>query len=122
MMRVMANPKRLMILETLKGGRRTVTEISEALGMSLPNASQHLRVMRAQRIVKAERQGQTVRYGLTSPVLGRCCALVRGLLVSQAIARGEGLTAARLATRPRRTRSMPLPTQVAGNSTEGVSP
>jgi len=121
MMRVMANPKRLMILETLKGGRRTVTEISEALGMSLQNASQHLRVMRAQRIVKAERRGQTVRYGLTSPVLGRCCALVRGLLVSQAITRGEDLVAAGAPTGRRRPRSMTTPAGVATDSLEGVS-
>jgi ArsR family transcriptional regulator len=95
MMRVMAHPKRLMILELLKGEDRTVSEIAGVLGMSLQNASQHLRVMRSQHIVKAERRGQSVRYGLTSPVLGRCCALVRGLLVEQAVSRGESVASAR---------------------------
>jgi ArsR family transcriptional regulator len=95
MMRVMAHPKRLMILEVLKPGPRPVGEIAGVLGMSLPNASQHLRVMRTLRIVRAERHGQTVRYALTSPVLGRCCALVRGLLVEQALAQKTRAVSAR---------------------------
>ena len=121
MMRVMANPKRLMILETLKGGKRTVTEISSALGMSLQNTSQHLRVMRGQRIVKAERSGQTVRYGLTSPVLGRCCALVRSLLVEQAVSRGESVASSSPMGVPRRARTLSVRPALASQSTDGVS-
>jgi ArsR family transcriptional regulator len=120
MMRVMANPKRLMILETLKGGKRTVTEISSALGMSLQNASQHLRVMRAQRIVKAERSGQTVRYELTSPVLGRCCALVRSLLVEQAVERGESVASAGTAAPRRRARAAATTSTAPKPPAEGV--
>ena len=121
MMRVMANPKRLMILETLKGGKRTVTEISEALGMSLQNASQHLRVMRAQRIVKAERHGQTVRYGLTSPVLGRCCALVRSLLVEQARARGARVSPSKARTAERGSRTAAVHPELAAVPREEAS-
>ena len=122
MMRIMANPKRLMILETLKGGKQTVTEISAALGMTLQNTSQHLRVMRAQRIVRAVRLGQAVQYELTSPVLGRCCALVRSLIVEQAVARGDSVVSTRPYPPGRRARTTVVPAPPANLSTEGVSP
>ena len=93
MMRVMANPKRLMILEVLSEGKRSVTEIADAVGMTLPNTSQHLRVMRAQQIVRAERDGQIVRYAPTSPVFHRCCRIVRDHMIAQALARGERVAA-----------------------------
>ncbi|HUI38787.1 MAG TPA: metalloregulator ArsR/SmtB family transcription factor [Thermoplasmata archaeon] len=89
MMRVMANPKRLMILEILSERKRSVTEIADAIGMTLQNTSQHLRVMRAQRIVRAERDGQIVRYDVTSPIFHRCCRIVRDHMIAQAILRGE---------------------------------
>ena len=82
-LRVMANPKRLMIMAVLGSGPRTPTEISEELGLTQPNVSQHLRVMRYRRIVKAARAGKSVRYALTSPMFSRCCALVRDVIVDQ---------------------------------------
>lgn len=120
MMRVMSNPKRLMILDVLKSGKRTVTEISTALGMSIQNTSQHLRVMRAQRIVRPERDGQVVRYEVTSPVLGRCCGLVRELLIEQARARGERVALAVPARKGARVHGAGIGTASPHEPLEGV--
>jgi len=85
--RVMANPKRLMILTLLGEGPRTVTDISERLHLSIQNTSQHLRLMRDRSIVRAERSGREVVYSLTSPVFFEACRLVRSALLAEARAR-----------------------------------
>ena len=84
MIRVLANPKRIMIVDLLGRQPRTVTEIAEQLHLSLQNTSQHLRVMRDRKIVRATRDGREVRYALTSPVLSECCRLVRQSLLTEA--------------------------------------
>jgi DNA-binding transcriptional ArsR family regulator len=87
LIRVLANPKRLMILTLLGRGPSTVTEIAHQLDLSLQNTSQHLRLMRDRRIVRAQRDGREVRYTLTSPVFPEACRLVRQALLAEARAR-----------------------------------
>jgi len=105
--RVLANPKRLMIVDLLGRGPNTVTEIADGLNLSLQNASQHLRVMRDRGIVRAHRDGREVRYTLRSPVLSESCQLVRRALLAEAqfrpgqSDRGEETTTP---SHPRRTR------------------
>lgn len=84
LIRVLANPKRLMIVSLLGLRPRTVTEIAERLGLSLQNASQHLRQMKDRDIVQAHRIGREVHYALTSPVFSECCRLVRQALLTEA--------------------------------------
>jgi DNA-binding transcriptional ArsR family regulator len=87
MMRVLAHPKRIMIVNLLGPGSGTTTQIADRIGLSLQNTSQHLRVMRDRGIVRATRQGREVRYALTSPVLSECCRLVRQALIAEARSR-----------------------------------
>ena len=77
MLSVLSHPKRLMIVEILGGSEKTVGEIASELGMSLQNASQHLRIMRDRGIVMHYKEGQTVRYRLTTLTLNECCQRVR---------------------------------------------
>jgi DNA-binding transcriptional ArsR family regulator len=83
LIRVLAHPKRLMIVDLLAHGPATVTEIADRLEMSLQNTSQHLRVMRDRNLVRARRDGREVRYALVSPVLGESCRLVRRALLAE---------------------------------------
>jgi DNA-binding transcriptional ArsR family regulator len=87
LIRVLANPKRLMILTLLGNGPSTVTEIAQRLDLSMQNTSQHLRLMRDRAIVRAQRDGREVRYTLTSPVFSAACRLVRQALLAEARAR-----------------------------------
>jgi len=84
LIRVLANPKRLMIVDLLGRGPSTVTEIAEGLRLSLQNTSQHLRVMKDRGIVRARRDGREVRYAVTSPVISESCRLVRQALLAGA--------------------------------------
>ena len=55
---IFANATRMRIFCALHGGARTVTGIAEHSGISIPNASQHLRLMRdrAQSSRRSERR------------------------------------------------------------------
>jgi DNA-binding transcriptional ArsR family regulator len=75
--RAIADPKRLMILDTLRDGTLSVTEIAEELGMSQPNTSQHLAILRDRNIVQTSRSGTTVYYTLTSPKVLAAVDLLR---------------------------------------------
>lgn len=57
-------PKRLELLDVLCQGPRTVEALAEQAGLSVANASQHLQVLRASRLVDAEKKGLYVEYRL----------------------------------------------------------
>lgn len=79
-MRTLAHPRRLRIIHRLAGGPVEVGRIATDLGISQPNASQHLAVMRAAGVVEAERNGREVRYRLSDPEIVAACDLMRGVL------------------------------------------
>ena len=64
-LKVMANQKRLEIVQLLSHGPLAVGEMAEMLGIRQPNLSQHLTLLRRPGIVRSRRDGHTVRYELT---------------------------------------------------------
>jgi len=64
--KAIADPNRLLIINELRDGPMSVGEIAEALGISQPNASRHLAVLRDRGIVTTQRAGSSVYYALTS--------------------------------------------------------
>jgi DNA-binding transcriptional ArsR family regulator len=61
---VVAEPARRSILDLLVAGPRPVGEIVTATGMSQPNASRHLRILREAGLVESRAQGQRRLYEL----------------------------------------------------------
>ena len=59
-----AEPSRLSIVEALRSGPRTVTEICDETGLSQPNASNHLACLLGCRLVERERCGRFAYYRL----------------------------------------------------------
>ena len=59
-----AEPQRREILVLLQGGERPVTELARDLGMSQPQASKHLRVLREVGLVRGRRAGKQRLYVL----------------------------------------------------------
>jgi rhodanese-related sulfurtransferase/DNA-binding transcriptional ArsR family regulator len=69
---------RLEILELLAQGERSVQALAERAGLSLANASQHLRLMRRAGLLVSRRDGKRILYGLSgSSVLDLVAALRR---------------------------------------------
>ncbi len=72
-------PKRLELLDLLCQGPRTVEALAKESALSVANASQHLQVLRAARLVEAEKQGLYVEYRLADDQVGRFFVALRGL-------------------------------------------
>ena len=78
--KVLTDPKRLMLLDTLRGGERSVGELAAAIGVALPNASQHLAVLRSAGLVDGRRSGTTVHYRLAEPAIADACDIIHGIV------------------------------------------
>jgi len=71
--RTLSHPARIAILHLLADEPHEVGRLAVAIGISQPNASKHLAVMRAAGLVEAERDGRGATYRLTDPgVIGAC--------------------------------------------------
>lgn len=62
----LAHPTRIAIVEMLRDGEVSVGRIFETLGVEQANASQHLALLRAKRIVVNRKEGNQVFYSLRS--------------------------------------------------------
>jgi DNA-binding transcriptional ArsR family regulator len=65
LLKAMANEWRLMILCQLAEGEKTVSELQGTLGLSQSALSQHLAILRREKIVKSRKHAQSVSYSLT---------------------------------------------------------
>ena len=74
--KVLTDPKRLMLLDVLRDGECSVSELAEAIGASLANVSQHLGVLRHAGLVDTRRVATSIRYRLTDPMIIEACEAV----------------------------------------------
>ncbi|MFN0056949.1 MAG: ArsR/SmtB family transcription factor [Planctomycetota bacterium] len=65
--RGLADPSRLVLLEALRGGPSTVSELVKRTGLTQPNASMHLDCLHCCGLVERERSGRFVRYRIRAP-------------------------------------------------------
>jgi DNA-binding transcriptional ArsR family regulator len=76
----LADPSRILLLYELHTSPRNVTELAEALQLSQPMVSRHLKVLRERGMVAAERHGAVVMYTLTDVRLIEALDLLRAVL------------------------------------------
>ena len=62
--KAVSSPKRLELLDLLCQGPRTVEILAKESSLTVANASQHLQVLRAARLVEAQKEGLFVSYRL----------------------------------------------------------
>jgi ArsR family transcriptional regulator len=75
-----AHPKRLEILDILKGGEMTFAEIQKKIGASKPYTSQQLSVMRTKGILKTRKDGKSMYYYIASKKISQACTLMQEAL------------------------------------------
>ena len=84
----LADPKRILILYALADEPRCVNKLAEAFHAPQPTVSRHLKVLREQRLVAAERDGANIRYSLVDhrvvDALDALRAVLLGTLAQQA--------------------------------------
>jgi DNA-binding transcriptional ArsR family regulator len=76
--KVLSEPTRIRLLDSLRDGEATVSELQEATGASQQNVSQHLGVLLRAGIVGRRKQGNFSLYSITDPVVFALCDEVCG--------------------------------------------
>ena len=74
----LSDPARLSILHCLRTGPRSVGEIQRTCRLKQANTSKHLRVLREASLVSPQRDGTTVRYVISEPLIFGLCDLACG--------------------------------------------
>jgi DNA-binding transcriptional ArsR family regulator len=79
----LANPTRIAIVEALREGEMSAGKLIEKLGIEQANASQHLSILRARRIVVNRKVGNQVFYSIRDPALLEVLDILRRYFYSQ---------------------------------------
>jgi DNA-binding transcriptional ArsR family regulator len=74
--RALGEPTRLRLLNELRGGERSVTDLVEATDMTQANVSKHLQVLHAAGLVMRHRDGLFVHYGIADDRVYRLCDIM----------------------------------------------
>jgi ArsR family transcriptional regulator len=80
---IFAHATRMRIFCAVHQQPRTVTEIADYAGISITNASQHLRLMKDRGAVIAEKRGQSVYYRIADPRFVEAVMLIRDTLLEE---------------------------------------
>ena len=83
MCQVFSHPKRLEVINVLRDGEMSVTELAQRLGLSVGNLSQHLSMMKERHILLTRKEGNMVYYRIANPKLIRCFDMMREMLFEQ---------------------------------------
>src|SRR3954462_11062048 len=69
-LKVLGDPERLKIVEHLRGGAKSVGQLSRELDNRIANVSHHLGLLKQAGVVEAKKQGRFVIYELSAAVRG----------------------------------------------------
>ena len=94
--KALAHPARLLIVDELQGGPRCVCELREKVGSDLSTVSKHLSVLRNAGIVQDEKRGVQVYYRLQCPCVTRFLSCVEKMMRTATDAQLQGLPEKRL--------------------------
>ena len=67
--KALSHPARIKILELLRTGELSVTELQEQLGIESSSVSQNLAILRHKKIVDSRKAGTTVFYWVRDPAV-----------------------------------------------------
>ena len=78
--KALGEPARLEILNALRGGEMTVTELAEETALAQANLSKHLQLLHALGFVTRRKEGLYVYYALADSDVFRLCDIMCGRL------------------------------------------
>jgi len=81
--KALAHPRRLEIIQLLRDQELPVTDIYSMLDLPQANVSQHLMILRDNKLVKVRKVGKKCYYCVTDKKLINACDLLRELLIKQ---------------------------------------
>ena len=74
--RVLGEPYRLRILQALESGETSVGELVAVLDGNQPNVSKHLQILSDAGLIRRRREGTSIFYSMSDPMVLKLCALV----------------------------------------------
>jgi len=83
--RSLSHPKRLEILNNLRDGEKSVSELLSVVASSKANLSQHLAILRGKRIISSRREGVNIFYRLANPKMIKACDIIREVLFEELV-------------------------------------
>jgi rhodanese-related sulfurtransferase len=81
--KAVASPQRLELLDLLSQGPRTVENLAQEAHLTVANTSRHLQILRAARLVEAEKEGVFVRYRVADEAVADFFRSLRVLAASR---------------------------------------
>ena len=84
--KILANPKRLEILNILKKGECAVEELARITKLPKANLSQHLALLRHSGLVHTRRTGLNIHYKIVDPRIVEPCKILHQLRRRQLVA------------------------------------
>jgi ArsR family transcriptional regulator len=91
--KAIGEPARLQILDTLRDGERTVTELVEETGLGQGNVSKHLQLLHTLGFVRRRKDGLHVYYAIADRSVFKLCDIMCGRLEAETSARRRVLAA-----------------------------
>ncbi len=91
MCKTISNPRRQAILDTIRGGELTVSELIEKTGISQANLSQHLAILRSKGVVKTRRDGNNIYYSISNIKIIEAYDLISEVLEDSTSSRGKAI-------------------------------
>lgn len=88
--RVFSNEKRVLIFWLLAEKELSVHELAEAVGTSIQNTSQHLRLMKSKDILDSRRDGNTILYRVSDSEIGKQCLYIHRISLEERGDNGQG--------------------------------
>ena len=88
--RALGDPTRVKIIDELLHQELCTSDLAEIIGLSEPAVSQHLRLLRMQRVVTSHRHGQRVFYALDDDHVRDLLSLTMDHVKDHAEARAAG--------------------------------
>ncbi|HTJ22327.1 MAG TPA: metalloregulator ArsR/SmtB family transcription factor [Gemmatimonadaceae bacterium] len=85
--KVLGEPARLDILQALRGGELTVTQLVDTTGLAQGNVSKHLQLLHAHGFVTRRKDGLFVHYALADRTVFRLCEIMCDRLTDHVAAR-----------------------------------
>ena len=83
--KALGHPARLVILEHLRGGEKSVNELQALLGIDQSSVSQQLAILRNRNIVEARKEGTTIYYRARDAMIYQLLDVAREIFNNQLI-------------------------------------
>ena len=85
-LKALAHPTRLFIVDELSRGRRCVAELTEMVGADISTVSKHLTILKGEGLIRDEKKGVQVFYELAMPCVMNFFSCVESVLKTNAAA------------------------------------